>query len=550
MIDIFFQIIVDYFNQLVAQATTIDVVNYQYADLFGIGTLITGILNFLGSIATDATNAAMTAETNASNERNVNATNASNERNVAATNASNERNVNATNAANLQIQREVNATNERNTAATNAMNYQIASEANELQKQMADVAYQRSTASNQISELIRAGYSEQQARMLVAGSLSPATYTPFAPAISEMQTPLSEAATMQAPQSQAFQGTAFQGVAPHLQGAQLGVDLYSSSYAAADGGILGSMLAENPTSIISEHLHEMSPMDYSSPADFQRYAFADDAPDWAKDLVTSKSWQNMYRSILGQKAYRSWLRSNSQFSDWKKEYEFKTIQNRISSINEQIAGINLEAAGVSLELDKLNLEMGNINLHYLPFEKENLLQIQNNSVSMSNLDLDAKERLHESQISSELSLMANNVTLSNLDVDQRQFLHEMTKGSNLAALKKQLLHDELDSRVYESSEYKDAYIKRVLQDEYAAGAIGLYKQYESQGMLNVLESDPNLNNIYLIGKALNAAGISDVDLARGIMGLDYSVGRDNLGYGLLFGYLSATGTIKSFLNLR
>ena len=500
-----------------------------------LSALITALFNFFSQIGTDITNYTIAQDTNASNERNVN-----------ATNASNERNVQATNAANLQIQREVNETNERNTAATNAANQQIASEANDLQRELAETAYQRSTAKNQISELVKAGYSEQQAKMLVAGSLSPASFTPFSPVTAEMQTPVASAATMQSPSSQVFQATA-----PHLQGAQLATDLFTSSYSAADGGALGAMLAQNPTSVISEHLHEMSPLQYSTPADFMRFASSEDAPKWAKDLVSSKSWKSMSNNMLGQRAYRSWLRSNSDFNSWSQDFENKTIQNRIAAVNERIAGINLESAGVSLDLDKLQLEMGNINLQYLPLEKGLSVQQAQNNVALSGLSLDEQQRLHEQSISAQSVLLANNVTLSNLDVDQRQFLHEMTKGANLASLKKQLAHDELDSRVYNTPEYKDAYVKRLLQDEYAAGAIGLFKQYEQQGMLDVLQNDPNLNNIYVIGKCLHDAGITDEDLARGIISMPYKYGnRDSAGYGLLFGYLTATGVIKDFMPFK
>lgn len=500
-------------------------------DLFGLGAIISGILNFIGQIGTDAMNYTMNSETNASNERNV-----------AATNDSNERNVAATNAANLQIQREVNETNAANVAATNATNKQIADEANQLQFEMAETAYQRSTAKNQISELVRAGYSEQQAKMLVAGSLSPATYQPFSPAISEMQTPVAAAATMQASQA-----LPFQAVSPRFQGAQFATDLFTNSYAAPDGGVLGAMMAENPTSVISQHLHEMRPLDYSTPSDFMRFAQSDDAPDWAKELVSSSSFKNMNGSILGQRAYRSWLRSNSDFNSWSQEYENKTIQNRISAINERISGINLESAGVSLEKDKLELQMGNINLQFLPLEKDASLSILQDNVAISSLSLDEKARLHEQSVSAQSVLLANNVALSNLGLDQRQFLHEMTKGANLASLKRQMAHDELDLRVYDTPEYRDAYVNRLLQDEYAAGAIGLFKQYEQQGMLDLLQNDPDLNNIYIIGKSLSDAGITDEDLARGIMAMPYKYGkRDSIGYGFLFGYLTAAGAIRRF----
>ena len=130
-----------------------------------------------------------------------------------------------------------------------------------------------------------------------------------------------------------------------------------------------------------------------------------------------------------------------------------------------------------------------------------------------------------------------------LDADQKQFLHEITKGANLIALKKQLAHDELDYRVYNSPEYRDAYVSRLLQDESTAALIGLYKQYEHQNMLDVLQSDPDLSNIYTIGKILDESGISDEDLCRGLLSLDYSFGRSSVGYGLLFGAMSATGIL-------
>lgn len=140
----------------------------------------------------------------------------------------------ATNAANIEMTESTNQTNKDIADATNQTNIQLAREANALTVSESEKAYQRSTASNQVAELVKTGISEQQARQIVAGSGSPAAYTP-----GSMQAAQTVAPVMQAPQLDA---SAMGNAAAQLGQGFAGIagSIYDS-FQDPEGGAIGLM---------------------------------------------------------------------------------------------------------------------------------------------------------------------------------------------------------------------------------------------------------------------------------------------------------------------
>ena len=123
-------------------------------DAFGIGEIVGGLLGMIGSITGSSLNYQAVQETNANNMLMS-----------MLTNKTNKEIADSTNEANLEIARQ---------------NIALQRETNALQVKESEKAYQRSTPSQQIAELVRGGTSFQRAKMIVEGSGSAAAYPPAA----------------------------------------------------------------------------------------------------------------------------------------------------------------------------------------------------------------------------------------------------------------------------------------------------------------------------------------------------------------------------------
>lgn len=238
------------------------------------GSLLQALFGFLGGLISDITGYG----------------------NVNATNQTNQEIASATNEANLEIAEKVNATNKEIAESTNAANLQIARETNLAQKVESEKAYQRSTAANQIAEYVRAGFTPQQAKLIVAGSGSPASYPPASLVAPTMQPWQAQGATMQPWQAQAYQPGDFGFSAL----GSIGDDLFRD-----DGGSLGSLIAQPALNSLSEHMDDIDKDFWSSPETAQK-TYRDpvwkEKHPWFNDKM-QKQLDRVFKNVLGTSAF-------------------------------------------------------------------------------------------------------------------------------------------------------------------------------------------------------------------------------------------------------
>ena len=297
-----------------------------------ISSLFSGIFG----IAESALNYNSQVETNQSNERNVN-----------ATNAANKAMTDATNAANIKIAQETNASNEKIMQETNAFN-----------AAQADLAYQRSTSSAKLGELISAGLSPEQARQVIAsqgmtGSPTAATGTAI-PA---------QGATMQAPQFQPFQKQAPQLSGLPEIGKNLGDFAQSIVDAATDptGGTLGQLSSMKEFAKASDIISYVPIYALKNPYSFFQWMSNDVKPDskWGK-LIGSDSFQKMWNNPISRKGFiynmKQWY---GQAANEEYSLEQKRLQNNL--LTAQQHAVTIEANLMNSQIFKTNAETANIN---------------------------------------------------------------------------------------------------------------------------------------------------------------------------------------------
>lgn len=252
-------------------------------------------------------------------------TNQSNERNVDATNRTNLAITESTNDANLQIAKETNASNER-----------IMQQTNEFNAAQADLAYQRSTSSAKVAELIAAGLSPQQARQVVAGAGLTGSATPAQGTAIPAQ-----GATMQASQMQAYQKQPldFGGFAQSFHSLGEFFDRYIESFDREDGGYYGTMLANDAFEQCIDHVSDLSPTALSSDYNFQTWLNAQGSGFW-KDFREGSAYKKVKSNPL---AYRSFFyRMNKSFNDAADVenklalYEIRLRREALQEINDKL----------------------------------------------------------------------------------------------------------------------------------------------------------------------------------------------------------------------
>lgn len=243
-----------------------------------------------------------------------------------------------TNETNLEIARDTNRANLQIAQETNALQKKIADEANALQRQESEKAYQRSTASNQIAELIKTGLSEQQARQIVAGSGNPATYQPASIQQSTMQIPTMQASTMQTPDLSAL-GSIGQDIP----------NLLDRSYTAPDGGFIGNAMANDAISFASNNIDLFEHMDLASFKDYES-ALTRLAPgnEKVKNFLDSQDWKRVQSNVLAQRAFTQGIRGLYDSGATKYLYESAKwhatsdeIESQIKSLDKLITESNL-----------------------------------------------------------------------------------------------------------------------------------------------------------------------------------------------------------------
>lgn len=306
---------------------------------------------------------------------------------TALTNQANKEIAENTNAANVAMNDATNAANIGMNAATNAANIAMNDANNQLQQDLANQAYERSTAKNQIAELIKAGYSPQQAKQIVAGSGSAAsmpmpTTTPGVATPGVMSPGHVDPYSLAAPQ---FDGQAFQSA----------FDAAARDIDRPDGGVIGQMLY-NDCAFDIQNLPGFDPTNFSSLQEFKAYALEtnDDGsyvrPEWADYVNTSKRFKRMERSFLGRRAFNNdfgriltlkndhmnYIRSTVQFST--EQYENLKTKMDVEDwerLHQYVNDYNIEKYKSDLNLFNLRPEN---NQEYLEQAMINLLSNEAN----------------------------------------------------------------------------------------------------------------------------------------------------------------------------
>lgn len=197
-------------------------------------------------------------------------------------------------------------------------------------------AYSRSTPSYQISELVRSGMTEQQARQTIAGSYSSASYNPAGlPSVSVPD----YSALMQsfAPLAQSFSA--------------LSKDMVESE----NGGMIGQMLTSEIQDEITSHLNEISLEGSSSISGFLSWCNEQPEGSWCRSEDFQRSWNRSMRSITGRKAIQNYFKTNQSLEIGAKAVRRAHIDNTGQLLSNNLKRLDYQSESIKLELDKLNL---------------------------------------------------------------------------------------------------------------------------------------------------------------------------------------------------
>lgn len=324
-------------------------------------------------------------------------TNQSNERNVRETNMTNLAMTNATNAANIQIAKD-----------TNEANAQIAAENNKFNAAQADLAYQRSTASSKVGELISAGLSPEQARQVVSsngltGSPSPATGTVIPNVSPTLESPKAQSYAAQAPQINGLS---------HF-GSSIGnaVDRLISGYSEPNGGVLGVLASQKEFDKATNIIDEVPPKVLSSHQSFVSWLkFQPKDSNWGK-LRDSESFRKMWNQPLARKGFL-----------WQVQQSYADtagVQNSLEYQQQQIKLAQMQVRTASLE--------------------QNIKQAQ---------ILNLREDYESKDLSNQLAF---------LDLNRNKELYRMQTETMKAQLQRELADATLQTRVLSDPAYRNAY---------------------------------------------------------------------------------------------
>lgn len=292
-------------------------------DAFGVGTVIAAGLQMLSNIITGHFNKLQND----------------------ATNIANAAIANQTNQTNAMIAHDTNLANKAMTVQTNQTNLQIARETNEMQIAESEKAYQRSTATNQINELVKAGFSEQQAKQIVGSSGSAAAYPPAALTAAQMVAPTAEGFTAIGPTAQRFQMDPIQGFSELGQGLEtLGTD-----FMRADGGFIGAAIAEPALNDLSANMDKLDEDFWSSPESAQAY-YRDENWRQSNPWFTDKMEKHLDRVFHSVQGTRTFMQQG------EKVYNSYNLRNQVKSgsieIQKQLIDLRIKRATESAEIVK------------------------------------------------------------------------------------------------------------------------------------------------------------------------------------------------------
>lgn len=279
--------------------------------------------------------------------------------------------------------------------AANQANYEMNRENNLLQRQLADQSYERSTAKNQLAELMAAGLTEMQARQAIAGAGEGATSFPVA--TTQAATAVPAAISPAGAGDSALSGSLLSG-GLGMAGDMFGV--LTQSLMAKDGGALGWSLAQPYMDKMTDLVDKgyLSPDDMATPADLIEYASGledGDAKNAILDVAHSKEAYHTAKSPLAHRALLSILKEQFGFKTSRAQIQETIARKNAESAASRLTEIQITGAGLDNVLKGLNIdyqqaqnEIAELLIDYQVSQNK----IAQNEVDMSALDLQIKEK--------------------------------------------------------------------------------------------------------------------------------------------------------------
>lgn len=347
----------------------------------------------------------------------------------------------------------------------NEANKQMNTQNNETQKELARESYQNSTPKVQLEELRRAGYSEQQSKMLVAGNYTPAQQ-PLATTTPATALPVLDSSML---------SSLIGNVTAPLMNAGV------SSYGDPNGGIFGTILADPVTSEIASHLHELNIGDVCTPANFAKFASSDDAPEWAKNLVQSEDWKKMSKSLMAQRAYTSWFRDNNAFYTWEQNFDYQELVNDLTAGQKIIQ--EYDTSLKNLETIHEQIRTGILTEQ----QEQERIQTKLKQIGFSEADLNLKSH---------------------------QFLYATQNAAALQRLKTQMVIDRKDYQLWTDPRARTSYIQRVIKEDAFAASLAQYQEAQLRDQMFLFQTSPDFRAAYATMEALHSMNITDEDIYR------------------------------------
>ncbi len=376
--------------------------------------------------------------------------------NIEATKSTNETNAaiaNATNELNREIARETNATN-----------LLISAQTNESAARQAELAYQRSTASNQILELVRAGMSIEQARNIVAGEGANASYTaapvtgatmvPGAPAVSP---------TLVAPTIPDF-GPAMGQMARSVTG------LFSHAYSSPDGGDLGLMRARDAIKYANNHISSVPVEALSSQYAFQQWL--DNLPD----DPSNKSWID--------------FRNSNTWSSLKDDTpSFRAFMYNLNSQYGTAASI-----GQQLQKDNISIAKGGFDLAVA----EANARIYQNKAYISDRTRD-----------NDIALSDNSVIQSNIETNRMQYLEDKVTKAEEYRLQALINNGEVMTKCFADPSYRDNLVDTIVNNAAGEYYMSIWTKTIAEGKSSFAENNPYFVQDMSMIEVFKSMGLQD-----------------------------------------
>lgn len=379
--------------------------------------------------------------------------------------AINAQNVEKTNELNRQIAQETNQANKDIADATNETNLTIAREANAAAKEEAELAYQRSTASAKIDELVAAGISPQQAKMIVAGQGATGTYTAAPQQVATAVAPtMQPGAPMQAAQVGDF------GSAAAELGSGIG-DLIEKSYNSPNGGTVGLVRANDAIEFVNKNIAHIPPKALASPYDFKVWLDGmDDVQNPFTEWKHTQAWQKVESSTPAMRAFMYNMREAYSMS--------ADTQQRIEMMNLQIGHQKIENSIAAFEESI----------------KQNDLVISNNDVIVSNYE-------------------ATNTTLEQeVLIDNQETIKKVRSAqfrSQELDLKLRISQAKLYIQAFDNPEFRESYFNSMLYNQAAQEYAYQWAAYQNKQLSDVILNDPKFASNLALFDTLTSMGFNN-----------------------------------------